>query len=274
MEEHVRGPEAGEPRRVRHPLRFRGVEVRSVERRSPGFVRVTFTGDELDGFVSAGFDDHVKVLFPDASGEIVVPEVTPNGVTWPAGRTAIKRDYTPRSHDPETRTLVIEFALHEAGPATAWARSAAPGDRLVIGGPRGSLIIPTGFDFHLLIGDETALPAISRRLAELPGTTRVIVLIEVDGPDEEIVLPSAAACEIHWCHRAGAQPGSSVVLLDTLRGMPLPEGEGFAWVAGETGVVRAIRAHLVGEREMSPNRVRAAGYWRRGVAESHETITE
>lgn len=78
------------------------------------------------------------------------------------------RDYTPRGFDPVALTLEIDFALHGAGPATRWEAQAQGGQRLGVGGPRGSFIRPTDFDGHLLIGDDTALPAIARRLAELP----------------------------------------------------------------------------------------------------------
>ncbi len=91
------------------------------------------------------------------------------------------RDFTPRRYDPAQDTLEIDFAIHDAGPATRWAVKAKPGDTLALGGPRGSFIIPTTYDWHLLVGDETALPAISRRLAELPARTRTVVVAEVDG---------------------------------------------------------------------------------------------
>ena len=131
-------------------------------------VRITLAGD-LEGFTSLGFDDHVKLFFPDGTKNA---DGTPN---------MLGRDFTPRRYDPAANTLEIDFAIHDAGPATRWAAQAKPGDALALGGPRGSFIIPTTFDWHLLIGDETALPAISRRLAELPAGTRAVVLVEVDG---------------------------------------------------------------------------------------------
>ena len=95
-------------------------------------IRVTLTGD-LEGFNSLGFDDHVKLFFPDG---------TTNAEGAP---DMLSRDFTPRRYDAAANTLEIDFAIHDAGPATRWAAQAKPGDALTLGGPRGSFIIPTAF---------------------------------------------------------------------------------------------------------------------------------
>src|SRR5262245_39180093 len=153
--------------RVRHEPRRRILTVQRVERLTPSMARITLCGD-LAGFISSGYDDHVKVFFPlpgqngptmpqpDANGQV------PEGVPRSPGR-----DYTPRRYDVTRNELVIDFALHDAGPATSWAAQAAPGQQLGVGGPRGSFLVPDDFDWYLFIGDETALPAIGRRLEEL-----------------------------------------------------------------------------------------------------------
>src|SRR5687768_3286463 len=115
------------PRRVRHELRFRGLEVRTVQRLTPHLIRITLGGDELAGFHSPGFDDHSKLFFPDpVTGRLLLPTVGPEGPAWPEGAKPTMRDYTPRRHDAATGTLEFDFALHEAGPATAWAERAKP----------------------------------------------------------------------------------------------------------------------------------------------------
>ena len=76
--------------------------------------------------------------------------------------------------------------LHGDGPASTWAAQAKPGQQIVIGGPRGSMIIPDAYDWYFLAGDETALPAIGRRLEELPATARVVAVIEVEDKAEAI----------------------------------------------------------------------------------------
>ena len=260
------------PERVRHTLRFRQVQVVDSRHVSPGMLRLTFGGDALQDFVSPGFDDHVKLIFPDArTGEVVLPAVGPDGPIWPDESRPLMRDYTPRHYDAVTGQLTIDFALHEAGPATAWAMAARPGDSLGVGGPKGSTLIPTNFDWHLLVGDETALPAIARRLETLPALTRAMVLVEVDTEHHIVDLPSAADVSIYWIYRSGAEAGATSNLLDTLAQLPFPAGDYFAWVACETLTARALRAALL-ERGAHPKRVKASGYWRRGAAASHEPI--
>jgi len=140
------------PQRVRHEPRRRTLTIKQVEKIAAHMIRVTLTGD-LEGFKSLGFDDHIKLFFPDGTTNA---EGAPN---------MLGRDFTPRLYDPIKNTLAIDFAIHDAGPATRWAEQAQPGQTLSIGGPRGSFIIPTTYDWHLLIADETGLPAIGRRLA-------------------------------------------------------------------------------------------------------------
>ncbi|MCG2599125.1 MAG: siderophore-interacting protein, partial [Achromobacter sp.] len=167
--------------RVRHPLKMRILTVARGERIAGLLARVTFTGDDLRDFVSASFDDHVKLFFPaDPSQPLLLPEVGPDGIKFPDGAPhPAARDYTPRRYDAAREELDIDFVLHGDGPASTWAEQAEAGQRLGIGGPRGSFVVPKGFDWHVLIGDETALPAIARRLEELPATAQALVLIEV-----------------------------------------------------------------------------------------------
>jgi NADPH-dependent ferric siderophore reductase len=245
------------PRRVRHQPRRRTLTIKQVEKIAAHMIRVTLTGD-LEGFISLGFDDHVKLFFPDGTTDA---EGAPN---------MLARDFTPRRHDPAANTLEIDFAIHDAGPATRWAELARPGQTLSIGGPRGSFIIPTNYDWHLLIGDDTALPAISRRLAELPAGTRVVVLGEVDGPADEIAFATEANVTVTWAHRNGAAAGASDALARTLATMKLPAGDYYAWVACESLTAKGLRGQLIADHAANPKWMRAAGYWRRGVVAVHE----
>lgn len=234
---------------------------------TPHMVRITLGGPDLAGFTSPGFDDHVKVFFPDpTTGELVLPGGAEDGPR------PTMRDYTPQQFDPQALTLVIDFALHDAGPATTWAAQAQVGQVLGVGGPRGSFILPTDFDGHLLIGDDTAIPAIARRLAELPAGAPALVLIEVDGPEDEHTLASAAQTTVVWVHRRGQPHGQQPLLLERLRSLDLPPGDIHAWVGCETHTAKALRAHLVGERGVQPQWTKAAGYWRQGSVATHDTI--
>lgn len=261
------------PQRVRHELRRRVLTVLATERLTPHCQRITLGGAELEGFHSPGFEDHVKLLLPDAAtGQLLLPELGSDGTIAEGSPRPTMRDYTPRAYDAAAQTLTIDFALHDAGPATAWALQATPGQQIGVAGPRGSSLLPTAFDGHVLIGDDTALPAIARRLAELPAGAPVLVVAEVHAPADEQPLPTAASARIHWVHRQGRPSGDPAVLLAALQSLVLPAGDVHAWVACETGVAKALRAHLVDERGVHPKWIKAAGYWRRGSEGAHESI--
>jgi NADPH-dependent ferric siderophore reductase len=249
-------------RRVRHETRRRNLTVARVETLAPKMVRVVLQGEELEGFTSLGFDDHVKLFFPsDADGRV-------------DSGTAM-RDFTPRWYDAETGELWIDFFLHEAGPAASWASRVAVGQSLTVAGPRGSFVIALdGIDLHVLIGDETALPAMSRRLAELPAGTSALVVIETDEGSVGYPLESRAALQIVRVPRGTPSDSPASQLISTLRGMPFPAGRCFVWVAAESQVARTIRRYLTGERGIEQNWVKAAGYWQRGATGVHDNIAD
>ncbi len=260
--------------RVRHPLKMRLLKVLRTHKVTPQLLRVTLGGDDLADFISGSFDDHIKVFFPTpGADQPVLPQVGPDGIVFPEGQPRPQaRDYTPRRYDTAARELDIEFVLHGDGPASTWAAQAQPGQTLGVGGPRGSFVIPREFDWHLLIGDDTALPAIARRIEELGPEARVIVVAEVADASAQVPLATGPRAEVHWVHRDHEPEGSQ--LAPTLRWLSLPEGEGYVWAAGEAAAMREVRQHLVAERGIDKTRIRASAYWKRGNAAVHETIDD
>lgn len=242
--------EASVPRqvqRVRHEIKRRELRVARVETLSAQMRRVVFQGEALADFVSASYDDHVKVFFPTGDG-------------------AVARDYTPRRYDNAAGELVIDFALHGDGPAADWARQARAGDPLTVAGPRGSFVVPLDFDWYLLVGDETALPAVARRLEELPAGSRAIVRLQVAEADRQ-ALSSAATLDLQWLD-------SDEALLDAVRALVLPAGHGYAWCAAEAGVAAAARRILVDGKGHDRKAIRAAAYWKRGAIAHHENLED
>jgi len=261
--------------KVRHALKARLLRVRRVQRVGPYLLRVTLAGDELAGFVSASFDDHVKLFLPAGDGPPALPAIGPQGPVYADDAPRpVTRDYTPRRYDAAAGELDIDFVLHGHGPAASWAAQAAPGQYLGVAGPRGSFVIPPDFDWHLLIGDETALPAIARRLEELPAGKRVLAVIETRHPNARIALPTRADLSLQWVHDSADAGGGPPVLERVVRRLQLPEGEGYTWAAGESAAIRGIRQHLVQERGIDKSRIRAASYWRRGAAGAHEVFSD
>ncbi len=236
--------------RLRHDTRRRTLTVSTIEPLGDHMRRLVFTSPELQDFVSAAADDHIKLFFAADSGETVM------------------RDFTPRRFDTGTGSLTIDFALHDAGPAAQWAAAAQVGDTLDIGGPRGSAVVPDDFDWYLLIGDETALPAIGRRVEELRDGVPVLTLGVVDGPDDEQSFVTRADWAGHWVHRAGRSASDAELLLGALEQITLPKGEGFVWIAAETGVAKALRAHVQDTLGHPRAWLKAAGYWTRGLADA------
>jgi NADPH-dependent ferric siderophore reductase len=256
--------------RVRHDVRYRLLTVTRTERLTPAMVRITLAGPDLEGFASAGYDDHVKLVFPQPGQSAPPPASTKDGKLDFGDGVARPplRDFTPRRFD--TDELVIDFAIHETGPASDWAAQAKVGNQLGVGGPRGSFVVSDDFDWYLLVGDETALPAIGRRLEELRAGAKAIVVAAVAGPEEEQTFVSHAQMDIHWVRRPLSQASDGADLLQAVEGLTLPDGDGYAWVAGESLTAKAIREHLVSERGLNKAWVKAAGYWRAQASAIHD----
>lgn len=236
--------------RVRHELRRRLLTVASVERLTPHMARIGLTSPELNNFVSPAYDDHIKLFFP-VDGELAM------------------RDFTPRRFDASNNTLVIDFALHDAGPATQWAAAAKVGDTLQIGGPRGSSVVPDDFDWYLLIGDETALPAIGRHVEELRAGVPVTTFVVGESQQFE----TRASWTPHWFTRSSSFDDAEL-LCAALENYKLPDGEGFVWIAAEASVARSVRAYVLDELKHPREWSKAAGYWKRGEADAHEKIED
>ncbi|MCZ7436962.1 siderophore-interacting protein [Micromonospora sp. WMMC241] len=203
------------------PWRVFTVEVRALRRLGPSFLRVTFTGADLDRFADNGYDQRIKLALPVAEG---VPVELPDGPDWyqrwrvlPAERRSPIRTYTVRAARPEAYEVDVDLALHgDGGPATRWARRARPGDRLALVGPDAGWSGPHGgVEFRppagatlLLAGDETAAPAICAILDRLPAGAHGHALVEV--PEAGDVLPCRvpAGITVTWLPRAGAPHGS------------------------------------------------------------------
>lgn len=237
--------------RVRHELKRRSLTVSNIEKITPGMLRIELAGEDLADFVSLAPDDHIKIFVAGAGEEME------------------RRDYTPRRYDNDARTLVIDFAIHEAGPATQWALDARLGDRLEIGGPRGSAVVSNEIKNWLLIGDETALPAIGRRIEETGGDAHVTAIVAVADAAEHQVFQTDAQLETHWAHRPLSQATDASALLAILRTVELAPGT-FVWIAAEASVTRALRAYLVEERGYPLSWIKASGYWVKGKADTTE----
>ncbi|MFI7699944.1 siderophore-interacting protein [Nonomuraea sp. NPDC049480] len=243
----------------------RGVVLRT-ERLSPHMIRIVVGGDGLADFATSGLTDHyVKIVFPYEGVEYPEPfsvkacrETMPREL-WPRLRT-----YTVRAWDPDSRELTLDFVVHgDEGLAGPWAEGARPGDVVLMLGPGGGYAPDPEADWHLLVGDESALPAIAASLETLPDGALAHVLVEVDGPEDELKLGTAADARISWLYRNGRPVGE--LLVHAVRGLEFPEGNVHAFVHGEAGFVKQLRRHLRIDRGIGMDRLSISGYWRAGV---------
>lgn len=180
------------------------------------------------------------------------------------------RDYTPRHFDAARRELTLDFILHDAGPATAWAQQVKIGDQLGIGGPRGSQVVADVFDWYLLLGDETAMPAIGRRLR---GVVRRCARDRADRSGRRTgctPFTSRASLDVRYVYRRGAAPGATTLLDDAVHALDWPTGEGFVYIAGEAGMMRRLKEHVTSVRNHPRDWMRASGYWKPGVSNHHD----
>lgn len=234
--------------RMRHELKIRDVSVTAIRQIDPHFIAITFYSADFDHFISASFDDHVKFVFN-------------------LGEEQVRRDFTPTRYDAANKTLTLQFALHDTGKATQWAKNAKVGDKAVIGGPRGSVIVNDDLKWQLLIGDHSALPAIERRLNELAADKTAIVLLLIADSQAIRDLPSNATTDIHWCY-------SEEELLHTLAHLTLPSTAGFSWAAGEASLMQQVKTMLTGPLQQPSPRLRIGAYWRKGEADFHQQLMD
>ncbi|WP_431805136.1 siderophore-interacting protein [Microbacterium sp. bgisy203] len=184
------------------PIRIRELTLLRRELVTPLMLRVTLGGPEHVGFESHIADEHIKLIFPDPeTGELNVPTQNGDVIDWPRPLPPT-RDYTVRRYDPGAGEVDIDVVVHTVGLASTWAQQAPIGSRIPVAGPPRGIHIPDEFTWQAYFGDETALPAIARRVAELPRSTRGYAVIEVQNAAEEQPLDAPEGVEVRWLHRA------------------------------------------------------------------------
>jgi NADPH-dependent ferric siderophore reductase len=185
----------------------------------------------------------------------------------PREEAPARRRFTVRRWDGDASELTIDFVVHgDEGVAGRWARSAAPGDPLVFDGPSGGYAPSSEADWHLMVGDESALPAIAASLDALPADAVAVVRLVCDGPEHELDLPSRARVDVRWLHRAGG-PEDGELLVSSVRDTAFPAGEVHAFVHGEAEEIRSVRRHLLVDRGLTRAQRSCSPYWRRTMTD-------
>ena len=293
------------------PFLLHRVRVARRRRLSDGFVRITFTGPTLDRFADPGLDQRIKLILPAADGSIDDAVFVDDWYgAWrrlPEERRPVIRTYTTRAVRAEAREVDVDLVVHEpCGPAGRFATDCLEGDEIALCGPNArceragggiDFRLPASSDRVLIAGDETALPAITRILEDLPAHVRGTVLVELPTAADGDRLPVRPGVNVRVLAREGAACGALLApavraaaqrLIDAHRGtepedvdldagmlwevpgdgaIPQTDGPFYAWLAGEAGVIKALRRMLVAELGVDRRSVAFMGYWRRGRAE-------
>jgi NADPH-dependent ferric siderophore reductase len=240
-------------------------QVMRTRRLTPHIVRVVLGGESLAGLRTGEHTDHyIKLLFPVDGVAYPEPfDIEAVRRDMPREQWPRMRTYTVRSWDAAARELAVDFVIHGAeGLAGPWAASVEPGEEVLFLGPGGGYAPDPAADWHLLAGDESALPAIAASLERIPPGAAVRAFVEVAGPEERQELRAPAGAEVVWLDRGGAPVGEALVA--AVRGMDFPKGDVHAFVHGEAGFVKELRRHLRLERQVPRERLSISGYWRRG----------
>ncbi|WP_063128865.1 siderophore-interacting protein [Nocardia fusca] len=232
--------------------------VARTEWLGPHIVRVYLGDPGFDDFDASEYTDaYVKLLFDRPDGEVM-------------------RTYTVRSVDTAAREIAIDFVVHgDEGIAGPWAAAVQPGERVTFFGPGGAYAPRADADWHLLAGDEAALPAISAAVEALPEGAPAKVFIEIADPADEITLTTKALVDVTWVHRGGAahevgddRAGDNAPLIGAVRAAPWLPGRAQVFIHGEAqAVMHNLRPYIRKERGVSAEFASISGYWRRGRTE-------
>ena len=243
--------------------------VATTEVLTPSLVRVVLEGGDLaDLELPDATDAYINAAFRPADApydEVFDPQTLRE--THPDAELPARRRYTVRAWDAETHRLTVDFVVHgDSGVAGPWAAGARPGDVLVFTGPNGGYRPDPAADWHLMLGDESAVPAIAASLEAVPPGVRVVVRIVCDGPEHEIELPSGADVDLAWLHRQGDERDESL-LLAAVEALDFGVGTPFGFVHGEADEIRAVRRHLLQERGLTRRDLSCSPYWRRTMTD-------
>ncbi len=255
-------PSGGGLRTRREPPPFRHVSVVGLDHPTPHARRVVFDGPELGELIVDEPAASVRLLLPSpGTSDLVIPTWNGNEFLLANAQRPTIRTFTPIRLSGAASELVLDIVLHGSGAASEWATAAAVGDRAAISGPgRGYVADPDASSF-LLVGDESAVPAIGQLLASLPSECPVHAGIEVTSPEAIRDLPGRSAARVDWrVLPEGAPPGTAQ--FEYVRSATVDAGVRI-WAAGEAAAMQRIRRHLFGDRGVDRSSTMIRGYWKR-----------
>lgn len=238
--------------------KHRHLSVLHCENPSPNIRRITLGGPELEGFPDDQESAYIKLILPDSTSR----------------KGFIMRTYTIRKHRSGQKEFDIDFVQHgNDSPGSTWAKQAQVGDSIKISGPGAKKLIDFSADWFLLVGDMTALPAISVNIEQLPHDAKGYAVIEVMEASDIQAIPTPDNFDIHWL--INPQPGSdNSLLLNKVKALDWPDGRPSIWAACEFNDMRALRHHFKKEKNVDKNDLYISSYWKKGVSEEKHKVVK
>jgi len=246
------------------------LEVIERIRLTPHLVRIIAGGPGISAVVDGGFTDaYTKMLFAPAEAALAPPyDLERLREELPIELLPSTRTYSIRRFDLDAGKVWIDFVTHgDKGVAGPWAARAQPGDPVVLGGIGGGYAPDAAADWHLLVGDESAIPAIASALEAMPADAVGVALIEVQDESEQLELIAPAGVEVRWLHRGDEAAGTTDLLIDAVRELEWRDGRVQVFAHGERGAMKQLRPHLTGERGLDRTQLSLSAYWALGRRE-------
>lgn len=245
------------------------LSVSDVQRITPHMIRVVFAGPELEGFPEGCDGGNCKLMLPEI-GEAR----DAFAARLAEGPAPVRRTYTVRRFDPASQELTIDFVDHgDNGPASAWANRAAPGAFLGFAGSSAPKLMSFEADWYLVAADLSAIPVASVTLEALPRDARGVAIFEVpsEADCQEIDAPEGIA--VHWLSHPDAHVPSNAQEA-FIRALDWPEGRVQTYIAGESGVIKALRGFVHNDMQIPRPDTYVSGYWKIGLVEDEHQIVK
>lgn len=235
---------------------------------TPNMIRVAFAGPELDGFPEGREGANCKIMLPN-DGE----ERTAFVDRLEKGPPPPRRTYTVRSYDAVNGEMSIDFVAHgDNGPASKWASHAKAGDFLAFLGPSLPKVVDFSANWYLVAADPSAIPVAAVTLEAMPRDAKGVAIFEVTSIEDKQDIHAPEGVEIHWLVQPDPQ-NASTAQEDFIRAIPWPEGRVQTCIAGESGVIRSLRAFLHQEKQLPRSDTYISGYWKIGLIEDeHQKV--
>ncbi|MFD5821185.1 SIP domain-containing protein [Nesterenkonia xinjiangensis] len=246
------------------------LQVERVQRLTPHLVRVVLGGAGFEGIeFKPATDQYIKMLFADPALGLERPyDMDALREKLPLEQMPVSRTYTIRHVDHAAEQIWVDMVTHgEEGLAGRWAQEVQPGELISFFGPGGAYAPRSAADWHLLAGDESALPAIAAALESMPADAQGVAVVEVAGPEEEIPLATPSGVEVTWLHRGGAFSPTSARLADAVAELEIPAGDVQVFIHGEREQMKLLRRLLVEDRGLPRRGMSLSAYWAHGRVE-------